>query len=127
MAASLVQSMEKPGGNITGVSIKTPARDQFILIQQLLPDAKTVGILYSSAEDNSISSAKEAEEIAASLGLKTVTKTVTSTNDIAQVAESLASEVDAIYVPTDNTIASGLATLIPVADAYNIPGCGHNG
>ena len=91
VAASLVQSMEKPGGNITGVSDKTPARDQFILIQQLLPDAKTVGILYSSAEDNSISSAKEAEEIAASLGLKTVTKTVTSTNDIAQVAESLAS------------------------------------
>ena len=121
VAACLVQSMEKPGGNITGVSDKTPARDQFILIQQLLPDAKTVGILYSSAEDNSISSAKEAEEIAASLGLKTVTKTVTSTNDIAQVAESLASEVDAIYVPTDNTIASGLATLIPVADAYNIP------
>ncbi|HBQ63201.1 MAG TPA: peptide ABC transporter substrate-binding protein, partial [Trichococcus sp.] len=100
VAASLVQSMEKPGGNITGVSDKTPARDQFILIQQLLPDAKTVGILYSSAEDNSISSAKEAEEIAASLGLKTVTKTVTSTNDIAQVAEILASEVDAIYVPT---------------------------
>jgi putative tryptophan/tyrosine transport system substrate-binding protein len=121
VAAKLVASMEAPGGNITGVSDKTPTRDQFVLIQQLMPQAKKIGILYSSAEDNSISSGKEAEEVAKSLGLETVTKTVTSTNDIAQVAESLANQVDAIYVPTDNTIASGMGTLIPITDSYNIP------
>ncbi|WP_373790692.1 tryptophan ABC transporter substrate-binding protein [Jeotgalibaca porci] len=121
LAANLVASLDAPGGNVTGVSDKIPVAEQFDLIMELVPELKTIGFLYSSSEDNSLSSAKEAEAIAASLGLKVVTKTVNSANDIPQVAESLAQEVDAIWVPTDNIIATSTLSLIEATDAYQIP------
>ncbi len=121
IAANLVESLEAPGKNITGVSDKIPVEAQFELIQSLLPDIETIGFFYSSSEDNSMSSAKEAEAIAKSLGIEVITKTITSTNDVAQTAESLAKDVDAIWVPLDNTVASSTATLISVTDSYGIP------
>lgn len=119
--ANLVESIERPGRNITGVSDQLPILEQFHLMIKLIPDLKTVGFLYSSSEDNSISSAKEAQKVAESLGLKVITKTVNSANDVPQTAESLAKEVDAIWVPTDNTIATSTPALIAVTDGYSIP------
>lgn len=121
LAANLIASLEAPGGNVTGVSDKIPVAEQFDLIMDLVPELKTIGFLYSSSEDNSLSSAKEAEIVAESLGLTVVTKTVNSANDIPQVAESLAQEVDAIWVPTDNIIATSMLSLIEVSDAHKIP------
>src|SRR5699024_3419507 len=95
--------------------------EQYDLIMKLVPEIESIGFLYSSSEDNSLSSATQAEEIATSLGLNVVTKTVNSANEIPQIAESLASEVDAIWVPTDNIIATGMSALIEVTDAYQIP------
>lgn len=119
--ANLVDSLETPGKNITGVSDKLPIEQQFDLMLKLLPDLKTVGFIYSSSEDNSASSANEAQKVAESLGLTVVTKTVSSANDVPQTAESLAKEVDAIWVPTDNTIATSIASLVSVTDGYSIP------
>ncbi|MGP6139760.1 MULTISPECIES: tryptophan ABC transporter substrate-binding protein [unclassified Jeotgalibaca] len=121
LAANLVSSLEEPGGNITGVSDKIPVTEQFELIMKLVPELQTIGFLYSSSEDNSLSSAKEAEEVANALGLTVVTKTVNSSNDIPQVSEALAQEVDAIWIPTDNVIATSMLALIEVTDAYQIP------
>lgn len=121
LAANLVASLEEPGGNITGVSDKIPVTEQYELIMELVPEIKTIGFLYSSSEDNSLSSAKEAEEVAKGLGLTVVTKTVNSANDIPQVAEALAQEVDAIWVPTDNVIATSMLSLIEITDAFQIP------
>lgn len=121
VAANLIDSLETPGGNITGVSDQIPIGEQFDLIMTLLPDIETIGFIYSSSEDNSASAANEAQDIAEGLGLKVITKTVNSANDIAQVAESLAADVDAIWVPTDNTLATSTPTLIEVTDAYKIP------
>lgn len=121
IAANLVDSLETPGKNITGVSDKIPVEAQFDLIKELLPDIKTIGFLYSSSEDNSLSSAIEAEKVANSLGIEVITKTITSANDVTQIAESLAKEVDAIWVPLDNTVATSTATLISIADAHSIP------
>lgn len=120
-ASNLVTSNEQPGGNITGVSDATPIKEQLNLLKDLLPDAKNIGILYSSSEDNSIVQGKQAEELAKELGFETTTMTVSSTNDVAQIGAALASQVDAIWVPTDNTIASAMNTLVEAADSEGIP------
>ena len=103
---------QHPGGNITGVSDLTPIKAQFNLIKTLLPSAKKIGIIYSSSEDNSVVQGKQAEAEAKKSGLEPITATVSSTNDVNQVATSLAGKVDAIYVPADNTVASAMNTLI---------------
>ncbi|MER2174492.1 MAG: tryptophan ABC transporter substrate-binding protein [Carnobacterium sp.] len=119
--SGLIESNEAPGGNITGVSDLTPIKEQFSLIKEILPEAQTIGILYSSSEDNSIVQAEQAIEIAEEMGLGTQVMTVSSTNDVAQVASTLAAQVDAIWVPTDNTIASAMNTLVSAADSNLIP------
>lgn len=120
-ASNLVESNEDPGGNITGVSDATPIKEQLSLMQEILPEAEKVGILYSSSEDNSILQGEKAAEIAEDMGYETVTMTVSSTNDINQIGAALASQVDAIWVPTDNTIASAMNTLIEASDTAGIP------
>lgn len=119
--SGLVKSNETPGGNITGVSDLTPIKEQFALIKEILPEAQTIGILYSSSEDNSIVQADQAIEIAREMGLDTQVMTVSSTNDVSQVGATLASQVDAIWVPTDNTVASAMNTLVSAADSNSIP------
>lgn len=119
--SGLVKSNEAPGGNITGVSDLTPIKEQFSLIKEILPEAQTIGILYSSSEDNSIVQSEQAIAIATEMGFDTQVMTVSSTNDVAQVGATLASQVDAIWVPTDNTIASAMNTLVTAADSNGIP------
>ena len=115
VAARLVESWEKPGLNVTGVSDIGPIDKQIELVKELLPDAKVLGVIYNSSEVNSEVQAKQAEEYAKELGLEVEFGTVTSVNDIEQVATSLAGKCDIIYVPTDNTIASAIPNLVQVA------------
>lgn len=119
-AADLVESNEAPGGNITGTSDMAPIDEQLKLLQQVVPDAKKVGIVYASGEVNSQVQVDAATEAAKELGLEIVTKTVSTANEIQQAAEALG-DVDAIYVPTDNMVVSGIAALIQVAEAKQIP------
>lgn len=119
--AGLIASEEKPGNNITGVSDRTPIKEQLKVMQQVLPEMKKVGIIYTASEDNSSKQAQEAKELAEGMGLEVVIKSVSNTNDIQQVTESVASTVDAIFVPIDNTLASAMATVIKVTDSYKIP------
>ena len=81
VGANLVQNLEKPGGNITGVSDHNPAEQQVELIKTLTPDVKTVGALYSSSEDNSKSQVEEFKAYAEKAGLKVETFAVPSTNE----------------------------------------------
>ncbi len=115
VAARLVESWEKPGLNVTGVSDIGPIDKQIELVKELLPDAKVLGVIYNSSEVNSEVQAKQAEEYAKEMGLEVEFGTVTSVNDIEQVATSLAGKCDIIYVPTDNTIASAIPNLVQVA------------
>ncbi|MGO3169791.1 MAG: tryptophan ABC transporter substrate-binding protein [Bavariicoccus seileri] len=119
--AGLVASENKPGGNVTGVSDRTPVKEQIAQIKEVLPDAETIGVLYTASEDNAATQAKEAEQAIEELGLKSETKTVSNTTDLQQISEQLASQVDAIYVPIDNGIASAMVTLVNVTDSYKIP------
>ena len=119
--AGLIASESKPGNNITGVSDRTPIKQQLEIMKQVLPNMKKVGILYTSSEDNAVKQAEEAEKYAKELGLEVKVSTIANTNDIQQVTESLASQVDAIFVPIDNTIASAMATVTQVTDAVKVP------
>lgn len=126
--AGLVESNEVPGGNVSGTSDLTPVTEQIDLLQQVLPEAKTVGILYCSAESNSEFQANMAVEACEAAGLSSEVFTVSSSNEIQQVVESMVGKVDAIYAPTDNTIAAGMATVAMVANDNNLPViCGEAG
>ncbi len=119
--AKLVASNEKPGGNVTGTSDLTPVAEQMKLLKQLLPNAKKVAMLYCSSETNSKFQVDIAKKSAAELGLETVEATVSNSNEIQQVVQSLVSKVDAIYAPTDNMIAAGMATVSMVAQPAKLP------
>ena len=126
--SGLVKSNEKPGTNVTGVSDLTPIQAQLELLTQLVPDAKKVAILYCNAEDNSIFQAEIAQVEGEKLGLDMVESTVTDSNQIQQVVESLIGKVDAIYIPTDNLLAEGMATVAQVANVNHLPCiCGERG
>jgi putative tryptophan/tyrosine transport system substrate-binding protein len=126
--AGLVASNEAPGGNVSGTSDLTPVKEQMELLHKLLPDAKKVAILYCSSEVNSKIQADMAIEAAATYGFETQETTVSNTNEIQQVVESLIGKVDAIYAPTDNVIAKAMSTVSAVANANGIPViCGEKG
>ena len=119
--ARLVESLEAPGTNITGVSDAGPIDEQIELIAALVPKAKTIGILYNSSEVNSEIQAKQAEAAARRIGLEVKFGTVASVNDIEQVLTSIADDVEAIYLPTDNTFASAMANVAKVTEAKKLP------
>ena len=106
--AGLVQSSEAPGTNVTGTNDMNPIREQLELIPEILPDAQTVGLLYTSSEDNSILQIEEAKVILEEMNLDYVEQTVTGSNDVQQAVQSIVTRCDAIYIPTDNTFASAM-------------------
>lgn len=120
-ASGLADSNEKPGGNVTGASDLTPVESQIKLLKEMLPDASTIAIMYCNAEDNSRIQAEMAEKAAEENGLEYQVATVTDSSQLQQVTESLIGKVDAIYVPTDNLLAEGMATLTKVANENGIP------
>lgn len=119
--AKLVASNTAPGGNVSGTSDLTPVEEQMKLLKQLLPNAKKVAMLYSSSESNSKFQVDLAKKSAATLGLETVDATVSNSNEIQQVVQSLVGKVNAIYAPTDNMIAAGMATVSMVAQQGKLP------
>ena len=127
-ASGLVDDNDAPGGNLTGTSDMNPVADQMDLLQRLLPDAKTVGLLYCTAESNSDIQIAMAEEELDKLGIAHERYTVSSSNEIQQVVESMVGAVDAIYTPTDNTIAAGMTTVAMIANENGLPTiCGEVG
>lgn len=119
--AKLVKDSNKPGTNVTGASDMNPVASQIDLAAKILPEAKTAGLLYCSSEVNSEIQGQEMKKRAGELGLDVVEMTVSNVNDIQQVAEAMAGQVDFIYVPTDNVIASAIPTLVKVTDPAGIP------
>ncbi|MBF1704126.1 MAG: ABC transporter substrate-binding protein [Selenomonas sp.] len=116
VSAKLVQSNEKPGGNVTGTSDLNPIKKQIDLLMQLYPNAKVIGTVYSSSEINSETQIKAMKEYAESKGLTVRTATISTVNDIQQAAQSMVNDVDVFYEPTDNVIASAIPTLTSITD-----------
>ena len=121
VGAKLVKNLEEPEGNVTGVSNHVPHAQTVELIQTITPDAKTIGVLYASSEDNSVSQVKEFTQYAEEAGLTVVEYAVPSTNEITTTMSVMTGKVDAIFVPQDNTIASAFPTVVTAANAAKIP------
>ncbi len=127
-SAQLVKSNERPGTNVTGTSDLTPVEAQIKLARQFIPDLQTIGFLYCSSEQNSKFQIDIAKKVCDELGIKYVEATVSNSNEIQQVTQSLVGKVDAIYAPTDNMIAAGMATVALVARPAKLPVfCGEQG
>lgn len=127
-SAKLVKSNAAPGTNVSGTSDLTPCAAQMDLLKRLVPNAKTVGMLYCSSEQNSHFQISLAKAACDKIGLKYIDATVSNSNEIQQVTQSLVGKVDAIYSPTDNMIAAGMATVAMVANQNKVPTiCGEEG
>lgn len=127
-AAKLIKDDKKPGTNVTGTTDMNPVADQLELLLKIVPDAKTVGVIYCSSEVNSQMQADLLKEHAAKKGVAVKEATVSNVNDIQQAARSLVGSVQAIYVPTDNVLASAMPTLATVTREAKLPViCGEGG
>lgn len=121
VGSGLVDSLEKPGANVTGTSDAVSAEKIMGLAQRITPGIKTVGALYSSSETNSIAVVDNLKEYAQQNGLTVVDATVMNSSEVQQAAASLASKVDAIFTPIDNTVASAMPVVSQVAKQAKIP------
>ncbi|HEL1960155.1 TPA: ABC transporter substrate-binding protein [Streptococcus suis] len=121
VGANLVTDLKNPGGNITGVSDQTPVADAVSLIKEITPDAKTIGILYSSNEDNSKIQVAEFKAAAEETGYTVLEYAVASSNEIAATVEVASSKADVLFTPVDNTVASAFSTVVSVANKTKTP------
>lgn len=121
VGAKLVSDLKHPSANITGVSNQVPVAQEVELITKLTPDAKTIGVLYASSEDNSQSQVEKFEKLAKEKGLTVKTYAVPSTNEITSTMAVMTGKVDAIFVPQDNTIASAMKTVAASANKAKLP------
>ncbi|WP_461219079.1 tryptophan ABC transporter substrate-binding protein [Lapidilactobacillus salsurivasis] len=119
--AHLVKNNQRPGGNVTGVSDQAPLKAQLKLIQRIMPQMKTLGIIYTSSDDSATAQYHQFVKICQAAGVPLKAYSIASTNDLNQVAQQMISQVDAIYVPTDNTVASAMQTLVATANTAKIP------
>lgn len=120
--ADLIDSMENPGGNITGVTDLHPdgLEKTIGFIDQYFEGAN-VGIIYNAGEQNSVSQMDAIEELVDGTSLSIVERTVSTTAEVQQAAETLLSDVDVFYIFTDNTVVTGLDSIVDVANEQQIP------
>ena len=121
VVARLVDSNEVPGSNVTGTSDMNPIREQIELIMMLVPEAKRIGVLYTSSEDNSVLQARIAQEAILDMDLEYVEVTISNSNEVQQATQSIVRRVDAIYIPTDNIFASAMPIVYGVTSESKTP------
>lgn len=119
--AGIVESMEKPNTNLTGTTDMNPVKKQMGIIKEFLPEISDLGVLYNSGEVNSVVQIDIVKESCAEMGIKLHEATVSNSSEVSLAASSLMGDVDAIYVPTDNIIASALPTVLNITNENKIP------
>lgn len=121
--AKLVQSYQHPDGNVTGVTDQAPLAEQLNMIRAFVPHLQRLGVIYTSSDDSAVSEARTMIRLAQQAGIEVKEYTITSSNELNQTAEQMVShqQVEAVFVPTDNTIAAAMPTLIKNTDAAQVP------
>lgn len=120
-AAELSDKEGNPVGEVTGTSDKLPIEEQLAMIRRVLPDAKKIGIIYTTSEANSVSAIKEYKEKAGNYGFEIVEKGITNTSEVALAAEDILTRVDCLTNLTDNTVVNSLPAILDKANAAKIP------
>jgi putative ABC transport system substrate-binding protein len=121
LAAKLVPTLEKPGGNVTGLSDMANLKEHLELIKEFVPNLKAVGIPYNPGEANSVSMLNSAKAEAKKLGIKIVESAAPKSSDVMIAAKQLVGKVDAIYCPIDNTIISAVESVVKVGIDAQVP------
>lgn len=124
VAAHLVESLEKPGGNVTGTSDSVDIKSQLELFKNINENIKTIGFIYSADEANSLVQLEEIETAAKDLGCEIKAFAIQNISDLPQIAESAAQKSDAVYIPTDNKVASSVSLLAEILKEKKIPSVG---
>ena len=119
--AGLADSNDAPGANITGASDMNPIDAQLDLLLKLVPNAKTVGVFYSADEDNSVLQAELFTKAAEAKNLTIEKFTISNSNEIQTVVQSMEGKIDVCWIPTDNKLASGMATVSMIANEIKLP------
>ena len=121
VGAGLAEEDGTPVGEITGTSDKLPVEEQLKMIREMLPDAKKIGIMYTTSEANSVSAIKEYKSLVKKYDFELVEKGITTTADVSLAADDLLSKVDCITNLTDNTVVASLPTILDKANEKKIP------
>ncbi len=119
--AGLVKNNQHPGGNISGVSDLAPIHQQLTLIKQFVPNLKTLGVIYTSNDSSGVTGYHQIARECKKMNIKLKAYSISNSNDLNQVSQQMVSQVDAVIVPTDNTVAGAMQTLVKNADAANKP------
>jgi len=121
VSAGLVDSMERPGRNVTGTTDMNPIEAQVALVREIHPQAKNLGVIYNAGEANSVVQVGILKAAAAKAGFEVKEAVTVNTAGVYQAAQSLVGGVDAIYLPTDNTVISSQESVIKVCQDSKIP------
>jgi len=121
VTAGVVDSNEAPGRNVTGASDLAPIDEQIAMLMELIPDVQKVGILYCSAEPNSIYQSQLAQAELDKAGVAWAEYTAADSNEVQAVVTNAVSECDVLYVPTDNTMANNTEIIKNVAVPAGVP------
>jgi putative ABC transport system substrate-binding protein len=121
VAAELASEDKTPVGEISGTSDKLPVEAQLKMMRQILPDAKKLGIMYTTSEANSVSTIEEYKSLAGKYGFELIEKGITATADVALAADDLLSQADCITNLTDNTVVASLPTILEKANERKVP------
>jgi len=121
LSAALVSELDRPGGNVTGVSDLTPIGEHLALIRELVPTAETLGVPYNPGEANAVALLGMIRELAPEYGFSVVEAAAPRSADVQAAAQSLAGRADAIYVPTDNTIVTAFEAVVAVGRQTGTP------
>ena len=121
VGAKLLGSMESPGGNVTGLSDLSPVRQHVQIMREIVPSAKTIGVVYNAGEANSVGLVELLKEHAGAAGLAVKEGTVSRSADVGTATQAIASECDIIYAITDNTLASAIDAMMRAASNAGTP------
>lgn len=121
VSAKLVKAWDQPSPRVTGVSDLTPVDKHMALIKEIVPNAKALGVIYNLGEANSVALVDLVKNYAPGLGMKVVEAASPKSADVQTAMRSLVGKVDAVYLPTDNTVISALEGVIKIASQTDIP------
>ena len=121
ISAGLVDDLQKPTGGITGVSDLLPVEEHLKMVLAYAGNIKTLGVLYNAGEANSKATVASIKGLSEKLGFKVVEATASKTADVYQATKSLVGKVDAVFIPTDNTIISALESVLKVGVQNKLP------
>jgi putative ABC transport system substrate-binding protein len=121
VGAGLVPNLEKPGGNVTGMTDRSPVDRQMDLLVEVFPKVKRLGVIYNPGEDNSVSSLKQIKEDTKKRNIEVVEATANNSSGVFMAAKTLVGRVDAVHIPTDNTVVSAFESVVKVCEENQIP------